>query len=352
MFDKTFKHDLRTDSLSGYKATSFSNCYGFDTTLTSMQAMFFPDEHLSFVSDFYRFDSFGRRNVKNKFINNLKMRNFKTHYYTNDVNGLNSSLPLKEFDVKKRIYSKNYLISEHINLDEKEMNFIYFHDMTLHDKLGKYFYDPSFSSDEYVKYSKVLLQNTKRNIKFLNTKYDIDKIILISDHGMTINKNNDGQKRNVDTRYQFGEFKSHVIFEIYTKENICNQSIQDYITLRDFQNIFFSDVLKECERQCEKNISYFCNPHLLTNKYIQEINTFVHRDTDYLYVIEKDRDEIIEYMLSISLEKISDKIRNKEIKSYMLKYVNNYRESNLYIFLINLISNFYSVMINKLRRLR
>ena len=62
-------HDVLSND---YCSVFYPNVFGFDTTLTSMHAMFFPNNQLNFPIDFARFDKLMRVGVPNEFILGLK----------------------------------------------------------------------------------------------------------------------------------------------------------------------------------------------------------------------------------------------------------------------------------------
>ena len=351
-YEKKFREKIRLKIQSNYSSIFYPNCYGFDTTLTSMHATFFPETHLQFANHFSRYDKIIRGNNKNDFIKKLKSKAFFTQYYTNDVNSVNPSLPLYEFDQINHIKSNLYQFDQNIVFYKEFKNFIYLHDMTLHDKLGEYVYDSRFSMREYDYYSAVLLERTVKNIDQIFNLGNIEMIIFLSDHGMTINKDENNRTLKVEPKFQISDFKNNVVLEIFSKSLEESKIDNTIISLRDFGGIFNSILMNREPKKFEKNISYFSNPKLNSNRYNPLLNTFVYREQNRKSVIEVYNKQITEYVLDNKLNILPDRKIRPNIRKHLIKFASKHKNEINYLTILSMVTNFYSILINKLRKYR
>ena len=337
------------DLLTNYRSALYQNVYGFDTTTTSMHAMFFPSEQLSFPTDFARYDKLMRGNVPNRFINRLKQSGFFTQYYTNDCYGhLNSSLPLSDFDSRVALEANLFDFTKVIRLQHKSDNFLYLHEMLLHDKLGQYIIDSRFSSEEYKSFTKLLTKNILKTLTFLLESSEIDHIVILSDHGMTINKDSENNDKIVPEFYALGDFKSKVFIEVFSRSREKNTTHDEIITLLNFQDVLNKEIFEVAVNTFKKNITYLCEPSARKNIFDLKLNTFVHRDVDKIYAIQILGKTKRELTLTKDLKIESDTIDDESIRLFLLNIINSRRMQLSLSKILGTMTNVYSIIKNKL----
>ena len=192
------------------------------------------------------------------------------------------------------------------------------------------------------------LKNILKTLTFLLESSEIDHIVILSDHGMTINKDSENNDKIVPEFYALGDFKSKVFIEVFSRSREKNTTHDEIITLLNFQDVLNKEIFEVAVNTFKKNITYLCEPSARKNIFDLKLNTFVHRDVDKIYAIQILGKTKRELTLTKDLKIESDTIDDESIRLFLLNIINSRRMQLSLSKILGTMTNVYSIIKNKL----
>lgn len=174
------------------KSHIFKYVYGLNTTASALYAMFSGQSHIetpkSIVSNTKLFK------IKNPLFKQLRKKGYKINYFTNNDKILRFGyVDASFFDVVKisqyTPFLKDANLSDSFLGKDNEKVALFIHDLYVHDRGGlvdkKSHYYPT---KEYEGAVKTNAANLKKNLEFLKFNPKKDLLVIFSDHGLTLDR--------------------------------------------------------------------------------------------------------------------------------------------------------------------